>query len=115
VVRNFPRTLTILYNAVEIPLPKTVRIVEQQSYKYWFTDSFILFIGWMILPFVLASATLYYLLTYCMRRLMMRQSDMVEEVEIVPSNQTAPTEQKIGEAGTGDSGTIPGTGTQMIK
>ena len=51
---------------------------------------------WMVLPFVLAAATLYYLLTYCMSRLMLRQKTMVEEVEIVPSNQTVPTEQKLG-------------------
>jgi hypothetical protein len=108
VVKNFPSTLTILYNTVEIPYQGTTII--EISYKYWFTDSLALFIGWMALPFILASATMYYLMAYCLRRIMMRQADMVEEVEIVPSNQTIPTEQKIA-----DSGQVPDTGSQMIK
>lgn len=110
VVANSPQVLTFLYNTLEMaPGSVTVTVVEQ-VYAYWFTDSLSLFVGWMLLPFVLAAATLYYLLTYCLRRLMLRQKTMVEEVEIVPSNQTVPTEQKIAE-----SGQLPDTGTQMIK
>jgi hypothetical protein len=89
----------------------TITKFVEQTYTYWFTDSLSLFIGWMFLPFILAAVTLYYLLKYCLQRLMMRQSHMVEEVEIVPSNQTVPTEQKIA----GESGPLPDTGTQMIK
>jgi hypothetical protein len=46
--------------------------------KYWFTDNLSVLIGWMILPFLLSAATMYYLLKCCMRRLMMRQKNMIE-------------------------------------
>jgi hypothetical protein len=66
----------------------------------------------MALPFALAAATMYYLLRYCLQRMMMHQANMIEEVEIVPSNQTVPTEQKIMIS---ESGPMPDTGSQMIK
>jgi hypothetical protein len=66
----------------------------------------------MMLPFVLAAATLFYLMKYCIRRLMMRQASMVEEVDIVGGNQTVPTEQKLAVT---ENGPLPETGQQMIK
>ena len=66
----------------------------------------------MMLPFVLAAATLFYLMKYCIRRLIMRQASMVEQIDIVGANQTVPTEQKLAAT---ENGPLPETGQQMIK
>jgi hypothetical protein len=38
----------------------------------------------------------YFLLKICIRKLMMRQQSMVEEIEMAAPNQTGSTEQKLG-------------------
>ncbi len=100
IAANAPQILTIFYQTIEVINEKTVTHITTEvdkTYTYWFTDSFILFIGWMALPFILSAASLYYILKCFARKLMMRQANMVEEVEIIASSQTVPTEQKIGE------------------
>jgi hypothetical protein len=71
--------LTILYNTIELPIQ---RLGTSPSYAYWFTDSLLFFVVWMLLPFFLAGLALAYLLKCCLRKLMMRQRDMVEEVDV---------------------------------
>lgn len=112
VVANSPRAVTLLYETLEMAAGEVAVIVVEEDYAFWFTDSFALFVGWMMLPFVLAAASVFYLLKCCLRKLMMRQAYMVEEVEIQGGNQTVPTEQKIAIS---ENGPLPETGQQMIK
>jgi hypothetical protein len=113
VVANSAKAVTLLYETLEMAAGEVaVVVVVEGNYAYWFTDSLALFVGWMMLPFVLAAAALFYLLKCCLRRLMMRQASMVEEVDILGGNQTVPTEQKITIS---ENGPLPETGQQMIK
>jgi hypothetical protein len=57
--------------------------------------------------FVLIFVVPYYLVVVCIRKLMMRQENMVEEVEL---GQTRPTEEKIA-----DVGPVPLSGAPIIK
>lgn len=66
-----------------------------EPYAYWFTNSGFIFVGWMLLPFLLAAIMIFYVLKYCLRRIMANQNNMVEEVEIVASSQTVPTAHKL--------------------
>ena len=103
--------LTLYYNTIEIPLGLTFDnqiIVEiSQTKKYWFTDSIILFVIWLVLPFLLALVSLFYLLRYFLAKLMRRQTNMVEEVDIEPQvgmslpSQTQGQTQQFGQAALG--------------
>jgi len=67
-----------------MPFDSKIIIEGIQNKKYWFTDSIILFVIWLVLPFMLAMASLFYLLRFCIMKLMNRQIDMVEEIDIEP-------------------------------
>ena len=67
--------------------------------KYWFTDSLFLLAAWLLLPFLLAAAVLFYLLKFCLRKLMRQQANMVEEEIVAESNPTIPSAAKLAEGG----------------
>lgn len=80
--------ITLFYNTVEVGM--------KQEYSYIFTNSLIIFLGWILLPVAIAGLLVYYLLRYCIRRLIAKQGNMVEEVEIVAaSNPTIPSSSKM--------------------
>ncbi len=76
---------------------------------YWFTDNLFLFLAWIAIFTIISIAIPYFLLKICIRKLMMRQKSMVEEIEIPVSNQTGPTEEKIESAAS-----IPFPSSQQI-
>jgi hypothetical protein len=66
------------YNALDIS--------EAKKYEYLFTDSLLILVAWLILPFVVAGIVVFYLLRYCIRRVMALRGDLVEEVDIVAAS-----------------------------
>lgn len=52
----------------------------------------------MFLPFAIAAVIVFYLLRFCIRRLLSKQGSLVEEVEIVAaSSPTIPSNSKLAE------------------
>lgn len=61
--------IALFYNTVEVGM--------SQQYSYIFTNSLIIFVGWVLLPLGIAGVIVYYLLRYCIRRLVAKQGNMV--------------------------------------
>ena len=99
---------SVFYNTLEVP------IAQSKEYKYFFTDSAVILIGWLILPFVIAGIVVFYLLRFCIRRIMQMRGDLVEEVEIVAASKpTVGTESRL--QGTEPRITHPDSATTQIK
>jgi hypothetical protein len=79
---HFPKRLTIFYNTIYIPV-KNVQSYVQLA--YWFTNSLFVFIAWMALPFLIAAIVFIYLIKFCLRKFILSQSNMIEEIESKPT------------------------------
>ena len=64
-----PSELRVYYNTLDLS--------ETKDYKYFFTDSVLILIAWLILPFVIAAIVVFYLLKYCIRRIMAMRGNLV--------------------------------------
>ena len=78
-----PSRLKVFYNTVEVS--------SEREYSYLFTNSFLILLAWLILPFLVAGVVVFYLLRFCIRRLMVMRGSLVEEVEIVAASASSPT------------------------
>jgi hypothetical protein len=56
----------------------SVVVLSKPQNKYWFTDSLLLFMGWIMLSLLLVLVVPYFLVVACVRRLVMRQQNMAE-------------------------------------
>ncbi len=98
--------LTFLYDPLEISQNQ-----QRKEFLYFFTDNLVVFLSRMFLPFALSGAIVFYLLKFCIRRLIMAKGNMVEEVEIVAtSTPTIPTTSKLA-----DGISYPDSATTKIK
>jgi len=68
----------------------------------------------LILPFVIAGIIVFYLLRFCIRRIMKMRGDLVEEVEIVATSKpTVATDSRL--QGTEPRIVHPDSATTHIK
>ena len=100
-----PEELRVFYNTLDLS--------EAKDYQYFFTDSILILIAWLILPFIIAGIVVFYLLRYCVRRIMVMRGNLVEEVEIV-ANPTVPSSSKLA-AGAAPAIVHPDSAKTQIK
>ena len=65
-----PSQLRIFYNTLDLS--------EEKEFAYIFTDSFLILIAWLLIPFIIAGIVVFYLLRFCIRRIMEMQGKLVE-------------------------------------
>jgi hypothetical protein len=111
--KDYPTVLTILYNTIEIQ-PTSIVDTVITEYAYWFTDSLLIFLGWMVLPFALAALFLLYGIKYCLTKLVLYQRDMMVEEEGDVAGGTSQTLPSDVEMNKGDL-VQPDSALQNIK